>query len=117
MNINPIKSQKEYKKALAQVNDLWEAKPNTKEGDLLEVLTILIDRYESQQYPILPPDPIEAIKFRMEQLSLSPGDLAACLGGRNRVSEILRKKRKLTIKMIRNLHQKLNIPYESLLSA
>jgi len=117
MQLKPIKTQKDYKLALGLVEDLWDAKLNTKDGDMLEILAILINDYESKKYPILPPDPVEAIKFRMEQMSLTNVDLATCFGGQNRVSEVLRRKRKLTTKMIQKLHDKLNIPYESLISA
>ena len=117
MDIKPIKTNKDYKTALKLIKNLWDAKPNTKNGDLLDVLTTLVEVYEKKVYPIDPPDPIEAIKFRMEQLGLSKTDIAPYLGGRNRVSEVLHKKRNLTISMIKNSHNKLNIPYESLIPA
>lgn len=117
MQIKPIRTEKDYKKALSLIEDLWEAKPHTSEGDKLEIITTLVEAYEQKKHPILPPDPIEAIKFRMEQLGLKNSDLAPCLGGRNRVSEILRRKRSLTVAMLRNLHKKLRIPAESLLAA
>ena len=117
MKITAIKSKKEYKKTLALIEELWHAKPNTPGGDKVEILTILVEAYEREHYPMLPPDPVEAIKFRMEQRGLSQKDIASCLGGDNRVSEILRKKRKLTIAMIQNLHKKLEIPFESLLAS
>lgn len=117
MKIAAIKSPKEYKNALALIEQLWDAKPNTPKGDMLEVLTILVEAYEREHYPVLPPDPVEAIKFRMEQRGLSQKDIAPFLGGGNRVSEILHKKRKLTIAMIQNLHEKLEIPFESLLAS
>ncbi len=82
----------------------------------MEILSILIEKYEEKQYPISPPDPIEAIKFRMEQLGLKNSDLAPYLGGKNRVSEILHKKRNLTVKMIKSLYNNLKIPAESLIS-
>ncbi len=116
MNIKPIKNEEDYKAALARVEALWDADPNTKKGDELSVLAILVENYEGEKFKILPPDPIEAIKFRMEQTGLKKTDLARFLGGRNRSTEILNRKRGLSIRMMRALHQKLNIPAESLLS-
>lgn len=116
MKIAAIKSKKDYQKTLAFIEELWDAEPNTPKGEKLEVLTILVEAYEREHYPILPPDPVEAIKFRMEQRGLSQKDIAPYLGGGNRVSEVLRKKRKLTVAMIQNLHKKLAIPFESLLA-
>ena len=115
LRISPIKTKRDYEKALVAIDDLWEAKPNTREGDLLDVLVTLVEAYEHNHYPILPPNPVKAIMFRLEQLGLKNGDLARFLGGANRVSEVLHGKRKLTLKMVRNLHNKLNIPYESLI--
>jgi HTH-type transcriptional regulator/antitoxin HigA len=117
MKIKVIKNGREYKIALDAVQSLWKARPGTSEGDKLELLTALVEDYEEKKYAILPPDPIEAIKFRMEQEGLSNSDLAKIVGGRNRVSEILRGKRRLTLGMIRNLHRKLHIPPESLIAA
>ena len=117
MEIKPIKTNRDYKNALKVIESLWDAKLNTKEGDRLEVLTTLVEAYEAKVYQIDAPDPVEAIKFRMEQLELNKSDIAPYLGGRNRVSEILHHKRSLTIGMIKNLHNKLNIPYESLITA
>ena len=91
-------------------------KKNTPRGDELDVLATLVESYEKQHYEILPPDPIEAIKFRMEQLGLKKVDLAPYMGGQNRVTEVLKKKRKLTIKMIQALHRYLHIPAESLIA-
>lgn len=115
MNIRPIKTNKDYNNALKQVEELWDAKVNSPEGDILNILAILINDYEDKHYEIYPPNPIEAIKFRMEQLGLKNKDIAKLLGGANRVSEILRGKRDLTVKMIRGLNKKLGIPAESLL--
>ncbi|MFH1537202.1 MAG: helix-turn-helix domain-containing protein [Patescibacteria group bacterium] len=115
MNIKPIKNQKDYNIALARVEELWNAKPNTKAGYEFDILVTLIEKYEADNYEILPPDPIEAIKFRMEQMGLKQKDLAEIIGA-NRVSEILNKKRKLSLNMIRSLHTKLNIPTESLIN-
>ena len=117
IKIQPINTKKDYEKALALVDRLWNAKPNTEEGDILDILVTLIEAYENKNFPILPPDPVEAIRFRMEQMELEKSDIVTILGGKNRVSEILRRKRKLSLKMIRNLHDKLNIPYESLIPA
>ncbi len=117
MNIKPIKSAKDYKQALLRLEEIFDSRPGTKEGNELEILGILIEKYEDEHYPIDAPDPIEAIKFRMEQLGYEAKDLTNIIGSRNRVSEILNRKRKLSINMIRNLHEKLNIPLESLFRA
>lgn len=116
IRIHPIRTRKEYEKALASIDSLWNARINTKEGDALDILTTLVEAYENKYFPMLPPNPIAAIKFRIEQMGLGKADLANILGGSNRVSEIFHKKRKLNLKMIRNLHEKLRIPYESLIS-
>ena len=115
MRIKPIKTNNDYEKALEKLENIFDAKMGTKEGDKLEILTILIEKYEKENFPIDMPDPIEAIKFRMEQLGMKPKDLAEIVGFKSRVSEILNRKRKLTIDMIRNLNQKLNIPSEVLI--
>ncbi len=117
IKIQPINTQKDYEKALVLIDRLWKAKPNTEEGDILDILATLVEAYENKHFPMLPADPIEAIKFRMEQMGLEKSDIVSVLGGENRVSEILHKKRKLSLKMIRNLHDKLNIPFESLIPA
>ena len=114
MNIKPIKNEKNYQDTLTIIESLMNAKPNTKEMDELEVLTTLVEAYEEQHYQIDAPDPIEAIKFRMEQESLKQKDLIDIIGSKSRVSEVLNRKRKLTIGMIRNLHKQLKIPVESL---
>ena len=110
MVIKPIKTKKDYQAAMDRLDVIFDAKLGTPEGDELEVLGILIDRYEQEHYPIGYPDPIEAIKFRMEQLGYSQSDLAKVVGLKSRASEILSKKRKLTLEMIRQLHQALGIP-------
>ena len=115
MNIKPIKTELDYNNALKRLEIIFDAKKGTKEGDELEILSILIEKYEKEKYPIEMPDPIEAIKFRMEQLGMKQKDLAEVVGFKSRVSEILNKKRKLTIEMIRNLSNKLNIPSEVLI--
>ena len=99
-----------------EVERLWGSEPNTPKGDKLDVLITLVEAYERDHCPISPPDPVEAIKFRMDQLGLSRKDLEAYLGSRGRVSEILNYKRDLSITMIRALHSHLNIPLESLIS-
>ena len=114
----PIRTQKEYKAALKRIYNLMqlELKVKSKEYDELELLSILVDEYEDRKYPIDLPDPIEAIKFRMLQLDLNRSDLISVLGSKSRTSEILSKKRKLSLSMIRALHNKLNIPASSLIS-
>lgn len=116
MDIKPIKTKKDYEKALKKIEELFNAKANSHEGDLLEVLVTLVESYEQKHHSIAPPDPIEAIKFRMEQLGLKQSDLSEAMGGKNRVSEILNRKRDLTADMMRNLHKQFNIPAESLLA-
>lgn len=115
MIIAPIKSKRDYERMLHRIEALMDAKPGTKAGDELDVLTILIEAYEAKHYTICPPDPIEAVKFRMDQLGMTRKDLEALLGGRGRVSEILAKKRTLSLEMIRRLHRTLHIPLESLI--
>jgi HTH-type transcriptional regulator / antitoxin HigA len=117
MTIKPIKTKKDYQAALDRLEVIFDAKPGTPEGDELEVLGILIDKYEQEHYPIEFPDPIEAIKFRMEQLGYSQSDLAKVVGLKSRASEILSKKRKLTLEMIRQLHQALGIPTNVLIQS
>ncbi len=114
MNIKPIKNEQNYNEALQKIEILMSAQPNTLEMDELEVLTTLVEAYEEKHYKIDAPDPIEAIKFRMEQEGLNQKDLVSIVGSKSRVSEILNRKRKLTIEMIRNLHTQLHIPIESL---
>lgn len=114
MNIKPIKIEADYENALKRLEIIFDAEPNTAEGDELEVLGVLIDNYEKIHFPIDLPDPIEAIKFRMEQLNYNNHDLAKIIGLKSRVSEILNKKRKLSINMIRKLHSALSIPTDVL---
>lgn len=114
MQIKPIKTVQDNEMALARIEQLWDARPNTEQGDELEVLAILVHAFEEQHYPIKTPDPIEAIKFRMEQQNLGDDDLVPFLGQRSRVSEILNRKRRLSIAMIRKLHKGLQIPLECL---
>jgi len=114
MNIKPIKNDEDYSRTLSYIESLMDAKPNTPQMDELEVLTTLVEAYEEQHHKIEAPDPIEAIKFRMEQEGLKQKDLVAIVGSKSRVSEILNRRRKLTLEMIRNLHTQLHIPIESL---
>tara|TARA_B110001454_G_C12290763_1_gene255131 strand:- start:14 stop:382 length:369 start_codon:yes stop_codon:yes gene_type:complete len=109
MEIKPIKTEKDYDKALERLELIFDATPNSKEGDEAEILSLLIDNYESKQYPIGPPDPIEAIKIRMEEMNLKQKDLVGVIGGKSRVSEILNKKKRLTVEMIRELERVLHI--------
>ena len=115
MAIKPIKTKKDYQAAMSRLEVIFDARPGTSEGDELEVLGILIDKYEQEHYPVEYPDPIEAIKFRMEQLGYRQSDLAKVVGLKSRASEILNKKRKLTLEMIRQLHQVLGIPTDVLI--
>ena len=117
MNIKLIKTEKDYQKALKRLEIIFDARPKTDEGDELEILGFLIEKYEDEHYTIDAPDPIEAIKFRMEQMGYKQKDLAEIIGYKGRVSEILSRKRKLTLDMVRSLHEKLNIPLESLVQA
>jgi HTH-type transcriptional regulator / antitoxin HigA len=113
--VKPIRSEADYEKALAEVERLWGARSGTPEGDRLDVLATLIDAYESEHHPIDPPDPIEAIKFRMEQQGLTRRDLEGILGSRTRIAEVLNRRRGLSINMIRRLHDKLGISAEVLI--
>jgi len=113
--VRPIRSAKDHEAALAEVERLWGAKAGTREGDRLDVLATLIDVYEAEHYPMDPPDPIAAIKFRMEQQGLTRRDLEAMIGTRTRVAEVLNGKRGLSIAMIRRLHEQLGIPAEVLI--
>ena len=117
MNIKPIKTEKGYEAALERLEVIFEAKKGTPKGDELELLGILIDSYENENFPIGFPDPVEAIKFRMEQLGYNQKDLANIVGLKSRASEILNRKRKLSLEMIRQIHEKLNIPTEVLIQA
>ena len=114
MKLKPIKTEDDYNLALKRLDKIFDAEPGTKNGDELEILALLIEDYENKHYPIGPPDPIEAIKFRMEQMNINQNQLGEIVGFKSRASEILNKKRKLTLKMIRKLSEKLNIPTEIL---
>ena len=115
--LRPIRTKREHKAALLVVERLFDAKPGTIEGRLVEILSLLIEKYEEDHFPIEAPTPIEAIKFRMEQMGWTNKDLARILGGRNRVSEILNRKRDLSLRMIRMLNKKMGVPAESLIGA
>lgn len=116
MNIKPIRSQEDLTAAFARVEQLWGAEVGSSDGDELEILALLIEKYEDEHYPMPPSDPIEAIKFRMDQQGLTPRDLEPFIGTSGRVSEVLNRKRKLSLSMIKRLHVGLRIPYESLLA-
>ena len=115
MKIKPIRNEADYQKALERLEVIFDAKKGTDEGDELEILAIVIDNYESENFPIGMPDPISAIKFRMEQMGLKQKDLVDMIGFKSRVSEIMNKKRKLTLEMIRKLNAQLHIPTEVLI--
>jgi HTH-type transcriptional regulator / antitoxin HigA len=115
MTVKLIKTRQEYRAALRRVEELMDARPGTADGDELELLAAIIEIYEAKHAPVPPPDPIEAIRFRMEQENLRPQDLVPLLGSRSRVSEVLNGKRPLTLTMIRRLHHSLGIPAEVLL--
>lgn len=117
VQIRPIKTEKDYKAALREVSAYFdnEPTPETPDGDRFEVLLTLVAAYEAKHYPIELPDPVEAIKFRMDQAGLTPKDLVPCVGRLNRVYEILNRKRPLTLNMIWKLNQKLGIPAECLI--
>jgi HTH-type transcriptional regulator/antitoxin HigA len=114
MELKVIKTEKQYRAALSRLEEIFDSKKGSKTADELELLSLLIEKYENESSPIDLPDPIEAIKFRMEQLGYKQKDLAAAIGLKSRVSEILNRKRKLTLDMIRKLHVALGIPTEVL---
>lgn len=116
MNIKPIRNDEDLATAFVRMEQLWGAEVGTAEGDELEVLALLIEKYEDEHYPMPPSDPIEAIKFRMDQQGLTPRDLEPYIGPSGRVSEVLNRKRPLSLRMIKRLHDGLHIPYESLLA-
>lgn len=115
MDIKPIKTDTDYRAALKETETLMTAEPNTPEGEKLDVLVTLIEAYERKHFPLDLPDPVEAIKFEMEQKGLTVKDLEPMIGKSNRVYEVLNRKRSLTLKMIWKLHQELGIPAESLI--
>ncbi len=117
MDIRPIKTEADYERTLARIQVLMDAERDSDAGDELDVLTTLVDAYEAQHFPIEPADPVEAILFRMEQQGLSRQDLEPYLGSRQRVSEVLNRRRALSLEMIRRLHEGLGIPLENLIRA
>jgi len=116
-DVKPIRTNADYEAALLELKKLWGAKSGTIQGDRLDVLATLIDAYESQHFPMDPPDPVEAIRYCVEQQGRSQSDLAVLLGSRSRASEILSRRRPLTLEMVRKLHLEWRIPAESLLRA
>ena len=117
MELKPIKTENDYQKALTRLEVIFNAPVNTKEGDEAEILSMLIENYENEHHPIEAPDPIEAIKIRMEELNIQQKDLVGIIGGKSRVSEILNKKKRLTVDMIRELERLLQIPASVLVSS
>ena len=113
--VRPIRTKRDYEAVLKEVERLWGAKLGTRDGDRLDVLATLLDAYEAEHYPMDPPDPIEAIKFRMEQRGLTRRDLEAIIGTRTRIAEVLNRRRGLSIAMIRRLHERLGISAEVLI--
>jgi HTH-type transcriptional regulator/antitoxin HigA len=117
MTIFPIRTEEDYDKALMRIDTLMNADMGTTEGDELDILVTLVEAYEAKYYPMPVCDPVEAIKLRMEQMGLEAKDLTPIIGSRSKVSEVLNHKRQLSITMIRNLHARLHVPYESLIGA
>ena len=116
MNIKPIKSEADYKIALKRLEEIFDSPVGTSESDEADLLGLIVDEYEKKHYPIEAPDPIEAIKIRMEEMQLKQVDLVDVIGGKSRVSEVLNRKRKLTIEMIRNLTKRLNLSPDLLIT-
>lgn len=116
MNIKPIKTETDYREALKQLEKIFDAPIGTAENDEADILSLMIDEYEKKHYPIEAPDPIEAIKIRMEEMQLKQVDLVDAIGSKSRVSEILNRKRKLTVEMIRNLSKRLSLSPELLIT-
>jgi HTH-type transcriptional regulator/antitoxin HigA len=116
MDIKPIHTDKQHRAALKEIERLWSARSGSPEHDRLEVLAALVEDYEEKHQPVYPPDPVEAIRFRMEQLGLDRKALEPCIGSRARVSEVLARKRRLTLAMIRRLNKQLGIPADVLLA-
>lgn len=116
MTIKPIRTEKDYENALKRLEIIFDAPINSLEGDEAEILSLLIENYENKVYPIEAPDPIEAIKIRMEEMNLKQKDLVGLIGGKSRVSEVLNRKKRLTVDMIRELEKKLSISATVLVS-
>jgi HTH-type transcriptional regulator/antitoxin HigA len=115
MEIRPVKTNADYERALREIERLWDAKTGTPEDDKLDVLVTLVEAYEEKHFPMDPPDPIEAIRFRLEQQGLDPRALIGVIGGRSRVHEVMNRKRALSLEMIRRLHERFGIPAEVLI--
>jgi HTH-type transcriptional regulator / antitoxin HigA len=116
MEIRPIKTEKDYNDSIKRIEELWGAKKDTPQGDELDLIATLVESYEMKHYPIAPPDPVDAIKFRMEQMDMTRADMVKYLGSQSRVSEVLSRKRKLTLSMVKSLYKGLKIPAEILLA-
>jgi len=116
MEIRPIKNEKDYNDSIRRIEELWGTKKDTQQGDELDLLVTLVESYEIKHYPIAPPDPVDAIKFRMEQMGMTRADMVKYLGSQSRVSEVLNGKRKLTLSMVKSLYKGLKIPAEILLA-
>ncbi len=116
MNFKILKTEADYERALERIDAIFDAEPNTAKGDEFELLSLLIDNYEEEHYPIDLPHPIEAIKFRMDQMGLKQKDLVGCFGDKSKVSDVLSLKRKLNLNYIRKLHKKLHIPLDALVA-
>jgi HTH-type transcriptional regulator / antitoxin HigA len=116
MDIRPIKTEQDYNFAIRRIEELWGAKKDSPEGDELDLLVTLVESYEMKHYSIAPPDPIDAIKFRMEQMGMTNADMVKYLGSQSRVSEVLNRKRRLSLGMIKSLYKGLKIPAEILLA-
>ncbi len=115
MYLKPIKTSEDYEKAMSRLEEIFDSQKGTAQGDELEILAMIIDNYESEKFPIDFPDPISAIHFRMEQMGMKQKDLVDMIGFKSRVSEVLNRKRKLTLNMIRKLNTQLQIPTEILI--
>ena len=116
MEIRPIKTEQDYNDSIKRIEELWGAKKDTTQGDELDLLVTLVESYEMKHYPIGPPDPVDAIKFRMEQMDMTKADMVKYLGSQSRVIEVLNRKRKLTLRMVKSLYKGLRIPAEILLA-
>jgi len=116
MKLKPVKNDRELNRALKRIDELWGAKSNTPKGDELDILMLIVEKYEDEHYAIPASDPVEAIKFLMDQNSMSRKDLEPYIGTSGRVSEVLSRKRSLTLAMIKKLHEGLKIPYECLIA-
>lgn len=116
MEIRPIRTEQDYDESIKRIEDLWGAKKDSSEGDELDLLCTLVESYEMKYFPIPPPDPIDAIKFRMEQMGMTKSDMVKYFGSQSKVSEVLDRKRQLTLKMVKSLYKGLKIPAEILLA-